>query len=87
MAGSLLTEIAEKTASLPLEKQREVLDFVNAALADAQAVRIEANILPEKKPPFRSIRGVIKHRLEHLEEDLAEVRREMWQNFPREEPK
>jgi hypothetical protein len=29
--------------------------------------------------------GIIPRKIENLEEDLSKVRREMWQNFPREE--
>lgn len=78
----LVKEIAVKSNSLPFELQREVLDFVEfIAHRNQSTTQIQ-------QTPFRSVRGILKHRnLENLEQDLREVRREMWQNFPREEPK
>lgn len=79
MAMNLAKEIADKAAALPIERQREVL-----ALLEAMSVNTQ---LETKRKPFKSVRGLLKRDLSHLEADLAEVRREMWQNFPREEPK
>ncbi|MGH9899402.1 MAG: hypothetical protein ACRD4L_11205 [Pyrinomonadaceae bacterium] len=79
MATNLAEEIAAKAAVLPIERQREVL-----ALLDAMSTGMQPEV---KKRPFKSVRGILNRNLDHLEEDLAEVRREMWQNFPREEPK
>lgn len=43
---------------------------------------------PTKKRPFRSVRGIFASGgVKITEEDIAEVRREMWANFPREEPR
>lgn len=79
MATNLAKEIADKAVGLPVERQREVLALLEA---------MNANTRPETPPkPFKSVRGILKRDLSHLDEDLAEVRREMWQNFPREEPK
>ena len=79
MATNLAKEIADKAAVLPTERQREVLALLEA---------MNANTQPEsKRKPFESVRGILKRDMSHLDEDLAEVRREMWQNFPREEPK
>ena len=79
---NIVEEIAVKSNSLPFELQREVLDFVEFIVHKNHS-ETEA-----KRQPFRSVRGILKHRnLENLEQDLTEVRREMWQNFPREEPK
>lgn len=79
---NIVEEIASKSNSLPVELQREVLDFVEF-IAHKRQIETE-----EKRSPFRSVRGILKNRnLDNLEHDLAEVRREMWQNFPREEPK
>jgi hypothetical protein len=69
--------VLEKLRVLPLEKQREVLDFVEF---------LERKTVP--KPSPRSVMGALAHLNIHVtEEDIAEARREMWGNFPREEPK
>ena len=66
-------QVLEKLRDLPPEKQKEVLDFVD--------------FLKEKngtKKPLRSLRGLWKDLNVHItEEDIAEARREMWGNFPR----
>jgi hypothetical protein len=58
---------------LPPEKQEEVLDFVD--------------FLNEKngtKKLRRNLRGLWKDlNIEITEEDIAQARREMWGNFPR----
>jgi hypothetical protein len=65
--------VLEKLRELPPEQQREVLDFLDS--------------LKEKngpKMPRRSLRGLWKDFSFHFtEEDIAEARREMWGNFPR----
>jgi hypothetical protein len=65
--------VLEKLRDLPPEKQQEVLDFVD--------------FLNEKngpKKPRRSLRGLWKDlNIEITEEDIAQARREMWGNFPR----
>jgi hypothetical protein len=71
---SIEQELLEKLRDLPPGKQKEVLDFVDS--------------LKEKngtKRPLRSLRGLWKDLNIHItEEDIAEARREMWGNFPRE---
>jgi hypothetical protein len=66
-------QLLEKLRDLPAEKQQEVLDFVD--------------FLNEKngtKKPCRSLRGLWKDLgIEITEEDIAQARREMWGNFPR----
>ena len=66
-------QVLEKLRELPPEKQQEVLDF--------------ADFLKEKngaKKPLRSLRGLWKDlKIEITEEDIAQGRREMWGNFPR----
>lgn len=84
---SLVEEIAVKSAALPLALQQEVLEFVNAMLESRQAEQSQENMELLKTPPFFSIRGILNRKLETFEEDLAEVRREMWQNFPRDVPR
>lgn len=67
--------LLEKVRSLPLEKQQELLDF--------------AEFLQQKvavKRPRRSIKGLCADlNLSITEEDIAEARRAMWSNFPRED--
>lgn len=75
MATNLVKEIADKAAVLSPERQREALALIEA---------MNANTQPEtKRKPFKSVRGILKREMRHLDEDLADVRREMWQNFPR----
>ena len=81
MITQLVEEITTKSATLPYVQQQEVLAFVEFKLQQSQPVKTT-----EKKTPFRSVRGILNRQLNHLDEDLEEVRREMWANFPREEP-
>ena len=66
-------QVLEKLRDLPPEKQKKVLDFVG--------------LLKEKngqKLPRRSLLGLWADLNIHLsEKDIAEARREMWGNFPR----
>ncbi|MGA9474050.1 MAG: DUF2281 domain-containing protein [Terriglobales bacterium] len=66
-------QVLEKLRDLPPEKQKEVLDFVD--------------FLKEKnstKKERRSLLGLWADLNFHVtEEDIAEARREMWGNFPR----
>ncbi len=66
-------QVLEKLRDLPPDKQKEVLDF--------------AEFLKEKnspKSPRRSLLGLWEDLNIHItEEDIAEARREMWGNFPR----
>ena len=82
MAESLVEEIIAKSAALPIEKQREVLDFVEFILHKEVGRQ-----RPQPRQPFATMEGMLPRQIENFETDLAEVRREMWQNFPREEPK
>lgn len=84
---SLVEEIAVKSAVLPLALQQEVLDIVNGMLENRQTGQPRENAELQKMPPFFSIRGILNRKLKTFEEDLVEVRREMWQNFPRDEPR
>lgn len=65
--------VLESLRDLPADKQKEVLDFVN--------------FLRQKNGgsnPRRSLRGLWKDlNIEITEEDIAQARREMWGNFPR----
>lgn len=80
---NLVEEIAAKAAGLPVEQQREALAFVEGL---AQQAAQSESAPPPAPRSFQSIEGIIPRRIERLNEDLAEVRREMWRNFPREEP-
>ncbi len=60
---------------LPPDKQQEVLDFVKSLRAKCATPR-----------PLRSVEGLWADlHIDITEEDIAEARREMWGNFPREE--
>jgi hypothetical protein len=77
MDTDLVDRIAKKASNLPVEAQQKALEFVES-------------LEPEKtagKKPFRSVKGVLRAELSDLERDLAEIRREAWGNFSREEPK
>jgi hypothetical protein len=57
---------------LPPEQQQEVLDFAGF-------------LGTKKKRPLKSMRGLWKDlNISLSEEDIAEARKEMWGNFPRE---
>ncbi|MDQ3130435.1 MAG: DUF2281 domain-containing protein [Acidobacteriota bacterium] len=66
--------LLEKIKTLPMNRKQEVLDF--------------AEFLEEKeaKPqPRRSLYGALADLdIKITEEDIAEARKEMWGNFPRE---
>jgi Protein of unknown function (DUF2281) len=67
--------VLEKLRMLPVEKQQEVLDFVEFL---QQKVDV--------KRPYRSVKGLWADFGVHItKEDIAEARREMWGNFPRED--
>jgi mRNA-degrading endonuclease RelE of RelBE toxin-antitoxin system len=69
-------KVLEKLRELPPEKQKEVLEFVKS---------LEEN--GERKGPLKSLEGLWEEYDIHItEEDIAEMRREMWGNFPREFP-
>jgi hypothetical protein len=70
---SIEQEVLEKLRELPPEKQKEVLDFVDF---------LKGQNGPKK--PLRSLRGLWKDlNIDITEEDIAQARREMWGNFPR----
>jgi Protein of unknown function (DUF2281) len=73
--GTVEEAVIAKLRSLPPEKRQEVLDFVEFLAQRA---------LP--KQPRRSLEGMFADLGVHItEEDIAEARREMWGNFPRED--
>lgn len=67
--------ILDTVRQLPLEKQREVLDF-----AQFLATR------NGEKKPLRSLMGLWRDvEASVTAEDIDEARKEMWGNFPRED--
>lgn len=70
---TLEEQVLEKLRDLPPEKQKEVLNFVESLKKENGG-----------KTARRSLRGLWKDlNIEITEEDIAEARREMWGNFPR----
>ena len=66
--------VVEKLRGSPPEKQKEVLEFVES---------LKQQNGPQKPP--RSLEGLWADLdIVITEEDIAEARREMWGNFPRE---
>jgi hypothetical protein len=66
--------IIEKLRALPQEKHQEVLRFVESLHSKMR-----------RKRPRRCLRGLWADLgITITEEDIAEARREMWGNFPRE---
>ncbi len=67
--------VIQKMRHLPLDKQQEVLDFVEF---------LETKTAP--KQPRVSVKGLWADlKVEIRDEDILEARKEMWQNFPRED--
>lgn len=65
--------VLEKLRGLPPEKKKEVLEFLDSLQADGGA-----------KKPLRSLEGLLEDlNVDITDEDIAEARREMWGNFPR----
>ncbi len=65
--------VLEKLRELPPDKQKAVLEFVESLKENG-----------EPKKPLHSLEGLWADLDIHLtEEDVAEARREMWGNFPR----
>ena len=66
--------VLQTLRELPVDQQQEVLDF-------AQYLKQKNN----PKPPKQSLKGLCADLDIHItEEDIAEARKEMWGNFPRE---
>lgn len=67
--------VLEKLRTLTPDKQQEVLDF--------------AEFLHQKNPPKRPLKSVkglwADLKVDITEEDIAQARKEMWGNFPRED--
>jgi hypothetical protein len=66
-------QLLEKVLGLTPEKQREVLDFARSLTENESS-----------KKPLRSLEGLWADlNIQITGEDIAEARREMWGNFPR----
>ena len=75
MESNIANEIAAKVSSLPLEKQREVLQMVGSLVEQATQ---DAAL----KAPRRRLMGDLEHLNVHLtEEDIHAARREMWRGL------
>jgi hypothetical protein len=71
---SIEESVLEKIRALPPDKQQEVLDFVEFLQKRSLASQ-----------PRRNLKGLWADlKVDITEEDIAEVRREMWGSFPRE---
>jgi hypothetical protein len=65
--------VLEKLRELPPEKQQEVLDFADF---------LHQKVIPRR--PLRSVKGLWADLdIDITEEDIAQARKEMWGNFPR----
>ncbi len=65
--------VLEKLRGLPPEKQKEVLEFLDSLKS-----------VGGTKKPLHSLEGLLEDlNVDITEEDIAEARREMWGNFPR----
>ncbi len=72
---SIERSVIEKILSLTPDQQREVMDFVESLPKE-----------PSDPHPRRSLMGLFSDLNIHItEEDIAQARREMWGNFPRED--
>jgi len=71
---SIEKSVLEKLLKLPVEKQKEVLDFV-------ESLEKKTGPSPQRR---RSLKGLWSDLgAEVSPEDIAEARREMWGGFPR----
>lgn len=70
---TIAEQVLEKLRDLPAEKQKQVLEFVDSLKHPTASAG-----------PLRSALGLWADLNFHVtEEDVAEARREMWGNFPR----
>jgi len=77
IAQEIITEIE----NLPVEKQQEVLKFVKSL----QPSKSEEKSETAQKEPCPSLKGLWADLdIDISDEDIHELRREMWANFPRE---
>ena len=75
VTGSIEEAVIAKLRELPADKRQEVLDFATFLQAKSSA-----------RPKLKSARGLWKDfGFSISAEDIAEARKEMWGNFPREQ--
>ncbi|MCP9493160.1 MAG: DUF2281 domain-containing protein [Pyrinomonadaceae bacterium MAG19_C2-C3] len=73
MSTNLADEVKSKMTMLPLEKQQQVLDFVEFVIQKNEAA---------PAPPRKSLRGDLAHLGSSVtSEDIEEARREMWRGY------
>ena len=72
---TLKESIVEVVENLPIERQREVLDF---------AEFLQQREKSSGKKPRKSLKGLWKG-VNITAEDIDEARREMWGNFPKDD--
>lgn len=73
-------EIINEIENLPVEKQQEVLKFVKSLHHSKPDEKSET----AQKEPRRSLKGLWADLdIDITDEDIHELRREMWANFPR----
>ncbi|MDQ3181087.1 MAG: DUF2281 domain-containing protein [Acidobacteriota bacterium] len=72
---TVIESLVEQVENLPIERQREVLDFVEF---------LQHKEKSNGEKPRKSLRGLWKG-VDISAEDIDEARREMWGNFPRED--
>lgn len=77
-----MQEVVTLEEVLDLAKQLSPLDKVR--LIERVAPEIERELATARRIPRKSLRGLWRG-LGISEEDIAEARREMWGNFPRED--
>ncbi len=79
MHNSIADVIAKKSASLPLDAQREVLEFIEFKLQRQREESLKSI------PPtlFRSVQGILKGEFANLAEEIEQMRQESWKQFPR----
>jgi hypothetical protein len=71
---SITQQILDTAASLPLEKQQELLNFASSLRQQVRTTNV----------PWQSARGALAHRgINITDQDIADARREMWGTFPR----
>jgi hypothetical protein len=73
---SIEQQVAEKLHRLPPAIQQEVLDFVEA---------LECKHRGNKRHRRKLVGAAADLRVDLTEQDIAEARREMWGNFPRDD--
>jgi EAL domain-containing protein (putative c-di-GMP-specific phosphodiesterase class I) len=65
--------VLEKLRELPPDKQRAVLEFVESLRENGELAK-----------PLKGFEGLLEeYNVQITAEDIAEARREMWGNFPR----